>query len=101
MASDNVAPPSMERASFPENPRVVAAPHDAMRPNALADDGKRYLYCSMSRHYGHTGCVITRYDTESGLANYNQDQFPSHMVISLFLATLLGLAFVYPAVLMY
>ena len=60
---------------FPENPRVVAEPPEAMRPVSRADDG-RVLWYSCNKHYGHLGSVLTRYDTRSGEATYRDDPLP-------------------------
>ncbi len=69
-------------ARFPENPRVVAKPHDGMRPVAGCDDG-RHIYYSCSHPYGQTGCVLTRYDTKSGQAFYRDDPLPALQIQSL------------------
>jgi hypothetical protein len=60
---------------FPENPRLVAAPPGGMRPVGHADDGRRIFY-SASHHYGHLGCVLTAYDTETGEAVYADNPLP-------------------------
>lgn len=67
---------------FPENPRVVAKPPTGMRPVAAADDGRRIFY-ACSHHYGHLGSVLTRYDTQSGLAFYRDNPLPDQQITSL------------------
>jgi hypothetical protein len=67
---------------FPENPRVVATSPHAMRPVAAADDG-RNLYYSSNHHYGRLGCVVTKYDTATGLASYFDDPIPGQAIRSL------------------
>lgn len=69
-------------ARFPENPRVVAEPATGMRPVAAADDGRVIVYAS-SHHYGELGCVLTRYDTRTGLAHYADDPLPGQAIRSL------------------
>ncbi len=69
-------------ARFPENPRVVAQPSSGMRPVAAADDG-RLIFYSSNHHYGELGCVLTRYDTETGLATYADDPLPGQAIRSL------------------
>ncbi|MEA4823788.1 MAG: hypothetical protein VB111_06730 [Clostridiaceae bacterium] len=69
--------------SFPENPRVVAAPPESMRPVCAAQDGTRLFYIS-NHHYGLLGCEATRYDTATGEAFYRRDLFCKHAVRSLF-----------------
>lgn len=72
-------------ARFPENPRVVAKPATGMRPVAAADDG-RVIFYSANHHYGELGCVLTRYDTATGLASYADDPLPGQAIRSLTLA---------------
>ncbi|MGW3951901.1 hypothetical protein ACWEKM_13375 [Streptomyces sp. NPDC004752] len=64
-----------ERAAFPENPRVVAATPNGMRPTAGTDDGTR-LFFACSHSYGQLGCTLTRYDTATGRAGYRDDPLP-------------------------
>ncbi|GAB3759403.1 ligand-binding sensor domain-containing protein [Microlunatus parietis] len=71
-------------ARFPENPRIVAKPATGMRPVAAADDG-RVIFYSSNHHYGELGCVITRYDTGTGLARYADDPLPGQAIRSLVL----------------
>lgn len=71
-----------ERINFPENPRIVAHPPTGMRPVAFADDGV-YLYYSCTHHYGHHGCVLTRYNTQNGKAFYRDDPLPLQGITSL------------------
>jgi outer membrane protein assembly factor BamB len=71
-------------ARFPENPRIVAKPSSGMRPVAAADDG-RLIFYSSNHHYGDLGCVLTRYDTETGLATYADDPLPGQAIRSLVL----------------
>ncbi len=72
-------------ARFPENPRLVAKPASGMRPVAAADDGRMIFYSS-NHHYGDLGCVLTRYDTETGLATYADDPLPGQAIRSLVLS---------------
>ncbi|WP_409342621.1 hypothetical protein [Paenibacillus sp. MBLB4367] len=67
---------------FPENPRVVADPPGGMRPVAGAAHG-HLVYYSCSHEYGILGCVLTRYDTISGIAAYKDDPVPGQMIRSL------------------
>jgi hypothetical protein len=53
-----------------------------MRPVASADDGRRLFY-ACSHHYGHLGSILTRYDTETGLARYRKNPLPDQQVVSL------------------
>lgn len=71
-------------ARFPENPRIVAKPAAGMRPVAAADDG-RVIFYSSNHHYGELGCVLTRYDTGTGLARYADDPLPGQAIRSLVL----------------
>lgn len=73
-------------ARFPENPRLVAKPASGMRPVAAADDGRLIFYTS-NHHYGELGCVLTRYDTETGLAAYADDPLPGQAIRSLVINT--------------
>jgi hypothetical protein len=67
---------------FPENPRVVATSPQAMRPVAATDDG-RNLYYSSNYHYGRLGCIVTKYDTTTGLALYFDNPLPEQAIRSL------------------
>lgn len=67
---------------FPENPRVVADPPGGMRPVAAAEDG-RHLYYSCNHDYGILGCVLTKYDTVSGISSYYDDPVPGQSIRSL------------------
>lgn len=69
-------------ARFPENPRIVAKAPTGMRPVAAADDG-RVIFYSSNHTYGELGCVLTRYDTETGLASYADDPLPGQAIRSL------------------
>jgi hypothetical protein len=71
-----------EHPHFPENPRVVAVPPGGMRPVAAADDG-RNIYYSSNHKYGNLGCILTRYDTKTGLVNYYDDPLPGQAMRSL------------------
>ena len=68
--------------AFPENPRIVAQAPNGMRPYAKAND-ERYLYYSCNHHYGHYGCVLTRYDTKTGRAFYHDDPIPLQKITAL------------------
>ena len=68
---------------FPENPRVVAAPPAGMRPVCAADDGTN-LYYSCNHHYGILGCVLVKYNTVTGEAQYSDDPIPSQHFKSLY-----------------
>lgn len=70
-------------ARYPENPRVVADPPLAMRPVAIDDDG-RNLFWSSSREYGKLGCVVSRYDTRTGLSAYVDSPLGDQQINSLF-----------------
>ena len=72
--------------SFPENPRVVAAPPGGMRPVAGAVDGDVLVY-SCTRRYGLLGCVLTRYDISTGVASYRDDPLPYQSIQSLLWAS--------------
>ncbi|MBE6552344.1 MAG: hypothetical protein E7665_09475 [Ruminococcaceae bacterium] len=52
-------------ANFPENPRIVAAPKNSMRPKCQANDGTNFYYIS-NHPYGKSGCEITKYNTLTG-----------------------------------
>ena len=71
-----------ERINFPENPRIVAHPPTGMRPFAHTDDGI-CLYYSCNHHYGNYGCVLTRYNTQTGEAFYLDDPLPLQNITSL------------------
>lgn len=71
-----------ERIDFPENPRIVAHPPTGMRPFAHADDGVS-LYYSCNHHYGNYGCVLTRYNTQTGKAFYRDNPLPLQNITSL------------------
>ncbi|MBP1993784.1 hypothetical protein [Paenibacillus eucommiae] len=71
-----------KRACFPENPRVVAKPPGGMRPVAAADRGSILFYAS-SHYYGKLGCTLTKYDTATGVALYNDDPLPGQTMRSL------------------
>jgi len=59
--------------------RRPAARHAAI---AAADDG-RCIYYSCSHEYGHLGCVLTKYDTRTGLALYRDDPIPGQRIHNL------------------
>jgi hypothetical protein len=63
-------------ARHPENPRVVAAPKDTLRPVSILNVGSRIFYSSTAL-YGQLGCVLTRYDTKTGVAAYAHDPLPT------------------------
>jgi len=67
---------------FGVNPRVLTRPPTGMRPIAATDDGRRLFY-SCSHHYGHLGCILTRYDTVTGEALHRDDPLPDQAVSSL------------------
>jgi len=67
---------------FPENPRMVAKPLSGMRPIADADDG-RNIYYACSHHYAKLGCVLTKYDTRTGVAFYADDPVPGQAIRSM------------------
>ncbi len=71
-----------ERINFPENPRIVAHPPGGMRPFAHSDDGT-CLYYSCNHHYGNYGCVLTRYNTQTGEAFYLDDPLPLQNITAL------------------
>ncbi len=71
-----------EHPHFPENPRVVAKPPNAMRPVAAADDG-RYIYYACNGHYGNLGSTLTAYDTVTGVARYKVNPLPEQAIVSL------------------
>jgi|GEM_PF-1018555 len=60
---------------FGENPRVVAEAPDGMRPITAAQDGET-LYYSCSYHYGHLGCVLTKYNVLTGEVVYRHNPVP-------------------------
>jgi len=66
---------------FPENPRVVADPPGGMRPVAATHDATS-LYYSCSLKYGRTGSVLTKYNTQTREAVY-QEPMASQMICSL------------------
>jgi len=68
----------------PENPRPVAKAPTGMRPVAHADDG-RYLYYSSNHHYGHIGCIMTKYDTLTGETLYLDNPMDEQHIISLYM----------------
>lgn len=68
---------------FPENPRIVAAPPTGMRPVCAADDGT-CLYYSCNHHYGILGCVLVKYNTVTGEAQYSDEPLPTQHFRSLF-----------------
>ena len=68
--------------SFPENPRVVAYPPNAMRPFAHTDDGIS-LYYSCNHPYKQYGCVLTRYNTITGAAFYSDNPIPNQEITAL------------------
>lgn len=75
--------PSPSRpARFPDNPRVVADPPLGMRPVGMATDG-RVIWYSCSHEYGTLGCVVTRYDTVTGLASYASWPLGEQQIISI------------------
>ncbi|MBI3985280.1 MAG: hypothetical protein HY343_00010 [Lentisphaerae bacterium] len=69
-------------ARFPENPRVVATPKDAMRPVAMIPVG-RFVFYASNAPYGRLGCTLTRYDTRTGEARTRQDPSPNLAIRSL------------------
>jgi hypothetical protein len=70
-------------ARYPENPRVVASPHDTLRPLAILNVGSKIYYPS-SALYGQLGCILTRYDVKTGVAAYAHDPLPALAIRSLF-----------------
>lgn len=70
------------RCAYPENPRLVAQPPGGMRPVAGARHGD-ILYYSCSYHYGHLGSVLTRFDTTTGEALYQDDPLPEQCIKTL------------------
>lgn len=69
-------------ARYPENPRVVARPHDAMRPVAATDDGRRLFY-ACSAPYGRLGSTVVRYDTATGESRCAVNPLPDQQIHSL------------------
>ena len=68
---------------FPENPRVVADPLNALRPMAMTDDGRR-LYYACSRKYGTLGTALAWYDTKTGETRYADDPIQGQQVLCLY-----------------
>jgi len=52
-------------ANFPENPRIVAAPQNSMRPVCSTNDGESFYYIS-NHPYGFSGSEATKYNTRTG-----------------------------------
>ncbi|MBE6552343.1 MAG: hypothetical protein E7665_09470 [Ruminococcaceae bacterium] len=57
-------------ANFPDNPRIVTAPKNSMRPVCKADDGVNFYYSS-NHPYGRAGCEFTKYNTLTGETLFN------------------------------
>jgi len=72
-----------EPAYFPENPHVVAKAPTGMRPVAHTSD-ERCLYYACNHHYGHIGCIMTKYDTVAGKATYLDNPLDQQHIISLY-----------------
>jgi len=70
-------------AAFPDNPRIVAKHAKALRPKAIEEDETNIYYAS-NHYYGFLGCVLTKYNTETGLALHLDDPLPSHAIRSLY-----------------
>jgi hypothetical protein len=73
---------STRHPNYPENPRVVAAPPGAMRPVAITQADNCLIY-SCSHEYGKLGCILTRYQCDSGLAQYHDDPLKGQRICSL------------------
>ncbi|MDX3104621.1 PQQ-binding-like beta-propeller repeat protein [Nonomuraea angiospora] len=69
-------------ARFPDNPRVVAAPPDAMRPVASTAYGARLIY-SATHPYGRLGCVLAWYDRDTGEWGHRDDPVPEQSIQSM------------------
>jgi len=70
-------------ANYPENPILVAKAPTGMRPVADAADD-RYIYYSSNHHYGHIGCILTKFDTVTGESLYRDDPLVNQQIISLY-----------------
>ena len=69
-------------ARFPENPCVVANNGKGMRPVADTCDD-RCLYYAANHHYGVIGCILTKFDTKTGLASYLDNPMDNQQITSL------------------
>ena len=67
---------------YPDNPRQVARPVSGMRPSAMAQDG-RHIYYASNYRYGYAGCVVTKYDTQTGLAQYREKPWRAQRIESM------------------
>ncbi|NLG52616.1 MAG: hypothetical protein GX541_01365 [Clostridiales bacterium] len=71
-----------KKISFPENPRIITTPPNAMRPVASADDGV-CLYYASNHEYGHAGCVLSGYNTITGQVFYRDNPIDGQQIVSL------------------
>jgi len=70
-------------AGYPENPYLVSRTIVGMRPMMLETDGK-CLYFASNHHYGHAGCILTKYDPETDKSLYRDDPLQDEAIWSLY-----------------